>query len=325
MQLRIFLCILIILLISLSNVSAQITTFPYSENFDNVTVPNLPIGWSASGFVDSTSVPHSSPNCIMTKGNATTKMLTSPVFDFTNRVPDKLTFCEYRSGTAKYYRLEVRAATDGVNFNILLVRYDSISTTTSYVQRVINLLGTGLQQQSNVKFRLQLLGDNTNITGVLRIDDVSLTIVTGFDVGLNKMTISPANATRKDSLVLSTMVKNYGAFSAANFSVQFYYDDNCNGVAELKEQFAVIDGLSLNSNDSLICTTTHSSMKIGKHHFIAVIDFPQDENRSNDTTSIIVNVGCANGDLLVNEIMYAPIGDEPEWVEFFNASQTASI
>lgn len=34
----------------------------------------------------------------------------------------------------------------------------------------------------------------------------------------------------------------------------------------------------------------------------------------------MINVGYMKGDLLINEIMYAPTGDEPEWVELFNAS-----
>jgi len=47
----------------------------------------------------------------------------------------------------------------------------------------VSLDGTGLQQQTNVRFRWQLLGDNINMTGILRIDDVTLTVSTGLDVG----------------------------------------------------------------------------------------------------------------------------------------------
>jgi len=35
---------------------------------------------------------------------------------------------------------------------------------------------------------------------------------------------------------------------------------------------------------------------------------------------VSVNIQCMKGDLLINEIMYAPTGDEPEWVEFYNAA-----
>jgi hypothetical protein len=164
-----------------------------------------------------------------------------------------------------------------------------------------------------------LLGDNTNTTGVLRIDDVSLTISTGLDIGMTSMVVSPANATRKDTLTLSVCVKNYGSLAVSNFSVQFFSDDNLNGIAESGEQFSVVGGLSLSPGDSLICETTHPSIKAGEHCFIAVIGFSQDENKANDTVHVSVNIQCMKGDLLINEIMYAPT-DEPEWVEFYNRS-----
>jgi hypothetical protein len=65
---------------------------------------------------------------------------------------------------------------------------------------------------------------------------------------------------------------------------------------------------------------THAPIKAGEYTFISVIDFPPDENHTNDTARILINVGNVNGDILINEIMYYPIGDEPEWVELCNAS-----
>jgi len=51
----------------------------------------------------------------------------------------------------------------------------------------------------------------------------------------------------------------------------------------------------------------------------AVLKVAEDENRSNDTASIRFRVG--EGDIIVNEIMYAPASGEPEWVELFNRGQ----
>ncbi len=209
MQLR---TLLFLILIQTTSIFAQITTFPYSENFDSIMAPSFPAGWSATGFSVSASTAQSSPNCVSATGNTAIKQLTSQVINFTNKIPDKLQYYERRSNSAVDYRLELRASIDGSNFNILLARFDTISTTTNYVQRIVSLDETGLQQQTNVRFRWQLLGDNTNTTGVLRIDGVTLTVSTGFDVG------------------------------------------------------------------------------------------------------------NAKGDMLINEIMYYPIGDEPEWVELYNAS-----
>jgi hypothetical protein len=311
--------ILVILCASLP-IEAQVALFPYSESFDYIVAPALPTDWSVNGFILNSSTARSSPNCISTTGNATTKYITSPAFNFTDHIPDKLIFWERRSGTAAAYRFEVRASLDGTDFNILLAHYDTIPSTSGYIQRSMNLRGSGLQQQSNVRLRWQLLGDSTNNTGVLRIDDVSLTTATGFDLGLTRMAFSPANATRKDTVTVSVCVKNCGSFAVSGFAVQFFFDSNLNGIAESHEPFDVIDGLSLSPGDSMICEIRHPPLQGGEHRFIAALGFNQDENRSNDTMHAIVNIHCVKGDLLISEIMYAPAGDEPEWVEFYNTT-----
>lgn len=305
---------------------AQITTFPYSENFDGITAPILPSGWSGNGFSTYASIPRSTPNCVSVTGNRSIKTLLSPVFDFSLSHPDKLIFCERRTSTAAAYRLEIRASVDGVNFWILLARFDTINTISSYVQRIVDLSNSGLNSQPNVQFEWILLADSTNNTGVLRIDDVSLSVTTGFDVGLSRITITPINVTRKDSITLSTVVKNYGSLISSNFSIKFFCDENSNGLYEPIEQFSALNGLSLNIGDSLTCIVTHAPIKAGEHRFMVIIDFSSDENHTNDTADAIVNVGNTKGDVLVNEIMYYPVGDEPEWVELINTlSDTINI
>ena len=318
---RYFICFAIFVLICASkSLEAQVVSFPYSESFDGVTAPALPTGWSLNGFIMNTSSSRSSPNCVSTAGNTTTKSTTSPVFDFTDCIPDKLVFWERRSGTAAAYHFEVRASLNGTDFDILLAHYETITSTSGYVQRIVNLEGNGLQQQPNVRFQWQLLGDNTNTTGVLRIDDVSLIVSTGLDIGMTSMVISPVHATRKDTLILSACAKNYGSLAVSNFSVQFFSDNNLKGIAESGEQYSVVSGLSLSPGDSLICETKYPPIKAGEHCFIAVIGYSQDENKANDTVHANINIQCMKGDLLINEIMYAPTGDEPEWVEFYNAA-----
>jgi hypothetical protein len=319
MKYSIYFTVFVLICASIS-LEAQIVSFPYSESYDGINAPALPSGWSVNGFIINTSTSRSSPNCVSITGNTVTKWITSTIFDFTDRIPEKLVFWERRSGTAAAYRFEVRAFLDGTEFSILLAHFDTITSTFGYVQRIVNLAGSGLQQQKNVRFRWQLLGDSTNNTGVLRIDDVSLTVSIGLDIGMTSMVVSPANATRKDTLTFSVCVKNYGSLTVSSFSAQFFSDNNLNGIAESGEQFSVVDGLTLSPSDSLICETTYPPRKAGEHRFIAVIGFSQDENKVNDTLRVIVNIQCIKGDLIINEIMYAPTGDEPEWVEFYNSA-----
>lgn len=308
------------LVLATSAAVAQISLFPYYEGFEGVQPPALPSGWMASGFEIDFSAHHDGDACISASGNTTVKQLTSPAFDFTHSIPDQLIFFERRSSSAMGYRLEVRASTDGINFDILLERFDSISTDSKYFQRVIDLTLKELRQKPNVRFRWQVLADSSNKSGTLRIDDVSLTIVKGIDIGLASLTVQPAKITRKDSIQLTATVRNFGINATPLFSAGFFLDENANGIAEWNELFFARSGLSLGPGDSLTCRATHGPLPAGEHRFIAAIDFPQDEDRGNDTALASVSVGFVRGDLLVNEIMYAPEDDEPEWVELLNAS-----
>lgn len=304
--------------LGLTLLQAQVTGFPYVESFDGVTAPTLPTGWTASGFTTSATTSRSLPNNVSATGNQTQKHLTSPALSFTGKNPDKLTYFERRSSTAIPYRLEVRASTDGTNFNILLATFDTISTTAAYVQRTVDLSAAGLDNTASVYVRWLLLGDNTNTTGVLRIDDVSVTIFTSFDVAMRSISISPSFPSSLDSLTINARVRNLGTQSATSYNIDFYRDANSNLIPETGERFASMSGPALSPNDSALVTTGHLPLPFGDHRFFAIVAFAQDEARSNDTLSTLVSVGYARGSVLINEIMYAPSTDEPEWVEFFN-------
>jgi hypothetical protein len=312
--------IFFVLVCASTSLKAQIASFPYRESFDSVAAPALPDSWSGQGFSINTSTFRSSPNCISATGNISEKSITSPVFDFTNCIPQRLIFWERRSGTAATYRLDVSVSFDGITFTTLLAHFDTITSTSSYVQRVVYLDGMVLHQQPGVRFRWQVLGDNTNTTGVLRLDDVSLTVSTGKDIGISAITIFPVFATRLDTVNFYVHVKNYGSLTASDFSVHLFSDLNLNNIADQSEQIFSADLLTLNPGDSLLCVITSPPRKGGEYRCIAVLDFPNDENKINDTLGLNFSIRNMKGDVLVNELMYAPADDEPEWVELYNSS-----
>jgi hypothetical protein len=56
----------------------------------------------------------------------------------------------------------------------------------------------------------------------------------------------------------------------------------------------------------------------GSHLFLAVVQYPADQNTSNDTLGLRFSVGHRERTVVVNEIMYAPADAAPEWVELLN-------
>jgi hypothetical protein len=59
---------------------------------------------------------------------------------------------------------------------------------------------------------------------------------------------------------------------------------------------------------------------MGEHHYLVAIEYSLDEENVNNKRIILVTVGLPPKTVVINEIMYAPNGGEPEWIEIFNAS-----
>jgi hypothetical protein len=201
-----------------------------------------------------------------------------------------------------------------------LATYGSISTTSGYVERAIHLRGTGLDGEPRVFIQWCLLPDSTNNTGVLRIDDVIVEALSPFDLAVTALSAQPRPVSAVDPIRLSATVRHLGVGAGSPFSVDFYRDTDNDGSADDGERFDSRDSPALASGDSTVVTAEHPPLRVGLHRFLAVVRSPDDVTPANDTAAVVVDVGVPPGSVLVNEILYAPVGDEPEWIELLNAS-----
>ncbi|MEX0602345.1 MAG: lamin tail domain-containing protein, partial [Bacteroidota bacterium] len=305
-------------LIPTGSLIAWQATFPYHEKFDDGTAPEAPPGWQLTGFLVSTTSPRSSPTSLRATGNTSVKSITTPAFDFTGKLPQLLTFYERRSNTALPYRLRLLASTDGFSTTVVLASFDSISATATYVPREVDLTESELAGLSDVRFRWELVADGTNSTGAIQIDDVTITVATEFDISLRSVSVQPHHPTADHELTVVARVHNEGLHIAEDWKVAFFRDPV--GALRSNDPFAVIPGSPLNPSDSLNITAFHDALPVGQHSFRAVVLFSGDQNPGNDTARVTTEIGPAPGSVVINEIMYYPVGDEPEWIELVNVS-----
>jgi hypothetical protein len=330
MRLRIIVFVVSSALSSHFTAYPQVTVFPYVEYFDGVVPPSLPIGWTCSqksagtyDFIVTTgtqgSTTKSGAQAVVTTGDKDSKYLVSPPFDFSDKIVNQLQFWDRRSSSSFGADVVVECSLDTINFTLLGGPYHWTGSS-SYILHSVSLPDS-VSGKSKVWFRWRITGVSSgSVASTYRIDDVSLSVKTGFDIGISKVTAATVNATRKDSITFLFGVKNYGSFISSNFSIRFFCDDNFNGLYEPVEQFFVVNVISLNPGDSVTCIVSHAPLKAGEHPFAAIVEYSSDENHSNDTARVLFRIGNVKGDVLVNEIMYAPAGDEPEWVELYNTS-----
>ncbi len=305
---------------------SQVSVFPYVEHFDSIPDSTIPPGWQTTtnrrpggDFFASLSNPHSALHCLYSQNSLIPQILTSPIFDFSNRSPDKLQFFCARSSTHKSAILVEASLDGGSSFSIALSDTLRNPGSTSYILTSLALPPT-LSNKNNVRIRWRVLGDSGGSTATLRIDDVTLTTLTTSDLccsGLSSVVPWPTSA---DSLILKVTVKNMAVQPASNYSIDFFCDLNNNGLPESAEKFLTMPGPPLPPGDSVLLTVGHSKLRAGDYRFYGIVVNPLDEQRSNDTSSTVISIGYPRGSMLINEFMYAPYGDEPEWVEFLNCS-----
>ena len=84
-----------------------------------------------------------------------------------------------------------------------------------------------------------------------------------------------------------------------------------------------ISNLNLAAIDSAVYQFNFTIQKLqNKKAFYIKALFVQDQDTTNNSFYKAIEPGFPNQTIVVNEIMYAPLGGEPEWIELFNNSDT---
>ncbi|MBT8196511.1 MAG: zinc metalloprotease, partial [Bacteroidia bacterium] len=187
-----------------STIGGSISTFPYTEDFDGVTSPAMPCGWTtqdnnADGFeiTNETVNPRSGTNCPTYKWNTNTTTaaddwLFTPPVNMTAGNNYEITFW-YRARSATYAEaLEVNwgtsptssAMTGGVIFS------DNNITSTSYLQATSSLVSPSTSGNYYFGIHVNSLADKYD----LHIDDITINEIAPCSVPPVGGTVSgPAN------------------------------------------------------------------------------------------------------------------------------------
>ena len=142
------------------------------------------------------------------------------------------------------------------------------------------------------------------------------------DLSIRLAGISSANPVEGDSVQVSCIVKNIGVYDAGAFNVDFYIDQNIDSIGQANEKFYSKSFSELFASDSLLVTSKFYAEQ-GNKIIIANVDYANDESTNNNKIVTSVNVAekpAQYSEIVVNEIMYAPSNDEPEWIELYNRS-----
>lgn len=116
-----------------------------------------------------------------------------------------------------------------------------------------------------------------------------------------------------EAVKFSLLVENFGDKSADSYSVNFYYGEN-------KNFFETVNGIALESKDSVFITTSSDISILGQLKIFAVINYEADQDTFNNFQSSILSTGFSRNDVQISEIMINPENDQKEWFEIFNST-----
>jgi hypothetical protein len=313
-------CAVLLVVVSFQSAS-QISIYPYRESFESMLAGGVPTGWKSTNAknptgdfkVDSAvSSAHTGAKVLISTDAKIPQALISPVFNFRGKHSGQLEFYERRSSTYTAGMIVEASIAGDTNFSVQLMDTLKLVSASSYVKRSI-ALPPSLSDQPDVRIRWRSLGNGAGSTGVLRLDDVSLTVAKSTDIALTSVFLDPIMPRAGTECAVIVVLKNLGETGRYDCCTTIT-DSSFNHARTIIDTVYIVECAT---NDSISFKCPVSSMKSGRHFMSARISVLNDEDTTNNHTAASILMLPPPRSILINEIMHAPsIG--PEWVECIN-------
>jgi len=141
-----------------------------------------------------------------------------------------------------------------------------------------------------------------------------------YDVKISSLNITPELPLPNSYAELKTTIKNIGIRQANSYSVEIYDDKNLDTIPSPNELIFNNSYLNLAPDDSLALSTQVYLPDDRNYSLIVKVLYPDDQDTNNNIAGIKFHTSTLNNSqaVVINEIMYAPVNNEPEWIEIYN-------
>ena len=144
-----------------------------------------------------------------------------------------------------------------------------------------------------------------------------------YDLAIEHLALTSSFPLADQSLGIRAMIRNRGRLAQTGISIRFYLDSNRDSLPQLDEMFGESVIGALLPSDSQEVSQNVGALSQGIQTVIVTASSRHDDDSTNNSLSISFIVSVQARSIVVNEIMYAPLGDMPEWIEFYNAGPMA--
>ncbi|MBL7074736.1 lamin tail domain-containing protein [candidate division KSB1 bacterium] len=137
-----------------------------------------------------------------------------------------------------------------------------------------------------------------------------------FDLEVNRIFFLPTEPGPGENVEFIAIIKNCGMRDATEFGVELFEDLDRDSVLEFSERLSTETISLLTSGDSTTVSAVVEGITPGRHEFWARVNLVDDDTTNNLLGTALI-VGYPEKAVIINEIMYSPLPDGAEWVEFF--------
>lgn len=145
-----------------------------------------------------------------------------------------------------------------------------------------------------------------------------------FDLAIlpEEISFSPPKIREGENVLIRSIIRNVGLNPATGFEAIYFEDLDGDTLAELGEELAPPFQFdeSLSVGDSFAISLSWDDVLPGAHTIMVRIEFPADGDTTNNLAQKQLLVGYSESSVIINEIMYAPLSSQSEWIEVFNRS-----
>ncbi|MGK9475530.1 lamin tail domain-containing protein [Melioribacter sp. OK-6-Me] len=137
-----------------------------------------------------------------------------------------------------------------------------------------------------------------------------------YDLAVTDISFAADNILSDDIVGICCDIINQGTESANNFIIEIFTLKN--GVQHLLER--LVYNLLPPFDTVTVCTNEKYPAKENSELLVKII-YLHDEDTTDNELSAKLKLGYKKGTIVVNEIMYNPSENEPEWIEIFNTTE----
>lgn len=173
--------------------------------------------------------------------------------------------------------------------------------------------------------------DSTNWTSSVSINKATPCSINSVAIHTKDLIIYSISEPQKyyqfgDEISFSVKIKNIGTTTINSFSILTHLDINNNGMIDINEersrQFYLLNNY-LTKDDTTSVELKFTNYLLGENNLILQLVIDEEEYSENNLSFIKINVIEINvfrNDIVINEIMYSPSSNQPEWIEIYNQS-----